>query len=468
MNKKFFMAMMILFVSAVLFACGGKEETSSSISSSSSSSSSTTTKTEAKTETKTEAKVEEKKEEVKAEPVVLKIMGYADNATGEIVDWENALDAFSAMYPEVTLEVETLYDEPYHQKATARVQSGDVPHVAYMWPGSRSSYFDPVETDIRPYINMDDYAPAAMAPQGPNGELYMLPTGLTNTSVFYVNTAILDKYGFDMPETYADLVAMVEPLKADGIDVIAMANKDTWVMNSCLLGTLVGRYAGESDWISQAVAGEHNFAEGPFVQALEMIQTMYQDGVLPPTSIQTDYGTVASNFLSGKAAFLLDGDWRAGIFVDAETKEDLPIVDDLAMMSFPAVPGEKANMAGSSSVVQAVGYGMTKAALRDPAVTEAAANFMKYMGGVEQSTQRFNSFGQIPAIKMDLPTDASESTKMRAAHVNSVPAISNVVDNFVGGTPNNKLNENLQKLGLGTVTPQQVADQLEKDIRAEQ
>ncbi len=434
MNKKIWMAMLVLFLSVVLVACGGKDSDA---------------------------------DKKASGPVVLKIMGYADNSTGEIVDWENAMADFQALYPDVVLEVETLYDEPYHQKATARVQSGDVPHVAYMWPGSRSSYFDPVETDIRPYIDMDKYAPAAMTPQGPNGELYMLPTGLTNTSVMYVNTAILNAYGFDIPKNYEDLKAMVAPLKADGIDVIAMANKDTWVMNSCLLGTFVGRYAGEGDWIAKAVAGEYSFTDEPFVKALEMIQTMYADGVLPPTSIQTDYGTVASNFLSGKAAFLIDGDWRSGIFVDSETKEDLPIVADIEMMSFPAVPGEKSTMAGSSSIVQAVGYGITKAALRDPAVTEAAANFMVFMGNEDQSLQRFNSFGQLPAIKMDLPSDSSEIIKKRADYVNSVPVISNVVDNFVPGTPNNKLNENLQKIGLGTITPQQVAEQLERDVRAE-
>ncbi len=454
MNKKILMAMVVLFLSAILVACGGDDESSSITSQGSSDSGKTTTKGSG--------------EESKSSPVVLKVMGYADNSTTEGANWGESVEAFKELYPDVILEIETLYDEPYHQKATARVQSGDIPHVAYMWPGSRSSYFDPVETDIRPYINTDDYAPAAMTPQGPNGELYMIPIGVTNTSVMYVNTAILDAYGFDTPKTYADLKAMVAPLKADGIDVIAMANKDTWVMNSCLLGTLVGRYAGEGDWIAKAAAGEYSFTDEPFVKALEMIQTMYADGVLPPTSIQTDYGTAASNFLSGKAAFLIDGDWRTGIFVDEETREDLPIVADLAMMSFPSVPGEKATMAGSSSIVAASGYGITKAALRDPAVTEAAVNFMLHLGGEQESLRRFNSYGQIPAIKMELPEDALEAVKMRADHVGSVPSFSNVVDNFVGGAPNNKLNENLQKLGLGTITPQKVAEQLERDVRNEQ
>ncbi len=446
MTKKIIMVLLVVLIAMGAVACGGKK---SSTSTSGSSADTATT-------------------EKSAEPVVLKIMGYADNATGEIVDWENALADFQAMYPDVTLEVETLYDQPYHQKATVRVQSGDIPHVAYMWPGSRSSYFDPVKTDIRPYIDMNMYAPAAMTPQGPNGELYMLPFGVTNTSIMYVNTAILEKYGFDIPKTYTDLKAMVAPLKADGIDVIAMANKDTWVMNSCLFGTLVGRYAGEGDWVAKAVAGDYSFTDDAFVDALTMVETMYRDGVLPATSVQTDYGTSASNFLSGKAAFMIDGDWRSGIFVDAETKIDLPIVKDIEMISFPAVPGEKSSMAGSSSVVQAVGYGITKAALRDPAVTEAAANFMKFMSGKEQSLVRFTSYGQIPAIKVDLPSDTAEITLKRATHVNSVPVISNVVDNFIGGTPNNKLNENLQKLALGATTPGAIAAQLEADVRAEQ
>ncbi len=440
MNKKALLAIMVLFIVALIFACGGKDSAS------------------------TDNGGMDKADE----PVVLKVMGYADNATGERVSWENALVEFQAMYPNVKLEVETLFDEPFHQKATARVQSGDVPHVAYMWPGSRSAYFKPVNADIRPYIDQNLYLPAAMTSQGPNGELYMLPYGVTSTSVLYVNTAVLDKYGFDIPKTYADLKAMVAPLRADGVDVIAMANKSTWVMNSCLLGTLIGRYAGDGDWFAQAVQGKYAFTDEPFVKSLEMIQTIYADGVLPATSIQTDRGTAASNFINGKAAFFIEGDWAIRNFVDSETSADLPVVADIEMVSFPAVPGEKSNMADSSSVVQATGYGITKAALRDPAVTEAAVNFMNYMGGPEQSLLRFTTTGQIPAYKMDLPQDTTEMIRKKADHVTTIPAVSNVVDNYIGGTPNNNLNENLQKMTLGLMTPQQVAEELERDVRSEQ
>ncbi len=398
--------------------------------------------------------------------VTISIIRYADNSnTGEVLDWKDTVAGFKALYPNVNLEVESLFGESYHQKATARVESGDIPDVALMWPGQRTGYFKAVQTDIRPYINMDEYLPSVMTPQGPNGEIYMLPTGFTNASVLYVNTAILDKYGFEIPKTYEDMKAMVEPLKADGLDVIAMANKDGWVMPSCLLGNLIGRYTGERDFLVKAVAGERSFEDDGFIQALKMVETMYNDGVLPSTSIQTDYGTSAANFLNGRAAFMIDGAWRTVIFVDDETGEDLPIADFIELSTFPAVPGEKSNMKGSSAGEPRNGFGITKAALRDPAITEAAVNFMIYTGGEEESLRRFQRSGQLPGYKMELPMGTSNMIKKQESLRNSVTSYSNGVDNILPSVPNSKLNENLQKLALGRITPEEIAAQLERDIR---
>ena len=66
------------------------------------------------------------------------------------------------------------------------------------------------------------------------GYLGELPNGLTTTHMLYVNKKLLTDNGLSMPTSYADMKAMVAPLKAKGIDLLAMDNMDAWVMQSCL------------------------------------------------------------------------------------------------------------------------------------------------------------------------------------------------------------------------------------------
>ncbi len=256
--------------------------------------------------------------------VTLNVLNYADMASQEGRTWEAIRDAFMAAHPDIQLEVETLYDEPYHQKLAASVAAGSVPDVMYLWPGGRSRQVTQtgLVADLTPHIEdiRDNYVPSALAPQG-DGNLYELPIAVTATHVLYVNTPVLREAGLEMPETYEELREVAAELRDAGKDAVIMANADAWVMNSTLLGTLVGRLGGPT-WMEEAVNGEHSFTDPVFVDALELIQDMYQSGVLPNGSIQTGYGEVPSNFAEDRGAFLVDGDWRVGALVPLLSAEE--------------------------------------------------------------------------------------------------------------------------------------------------
>ena len=103
-----------------------------------------------------------------------------------------------------------------------------------MWPSGRSTACTPQECeDLKPFLEkdglFDQYNPATVAPQFA-GYLAMLPNGVTTTHMLYVNTKVLRDNGLAMPKSYADMKAMVAPLKAKGIDLIAMDNMDAWVI----------------------------------------------------------------------------------------------------------------------------------------------------------------------------------------------------------------------------------------------
>src|SRR5690625_1110567 len=125
------------------------------------------------------------------EPIVLTVLEYFD-ATGpsaaRVVD--EVWNEFERRNPDIRLEREDLYLEPFHQKVAAYVASGQLPDVIRMWPGGRSSalHHQRLVKDLEPFIDpiRDEFFEAALQPQA-GGFLAMIPDGITATHVLYTN-----------------------------------------------------------------------------------------------------------------------------------------------------------------------------------------------------------------------------------------------------------------------------------------
>ena len=200
--------------------------------------------------------------------------------------------------------------------------SGKMPDVFYMWPGGKSTniHTNNLAKDLRPFMEkdgiLDDYMPLTVDPtQQAGGYVAEIPFGLTSTNCVFVNTKVLKEAGIKAPaKTYEELKDQVKKLNKAGKEGIIMANQDTWVMQSCLFSMVLGRYAG-ADWAKDVKAGKINFSEPWFMDAVQMIKTMYDDEVLTQRSIGTNYGEVPGQFANEEGAYLIDGDWRCGAFL---------------------------------------------------------------------------------------------------------------------------------------------------------
>src|SRR5665648_718920 len=185
----------------------------------------------------------------------LTVLNYLDITSPEAAAWDAIVEAFNAKYPNITLKIENSSGEAYHQKLAALAAAGDLPDVMYLYPGGRSAeiYKNELTEDLYPFLgaDKDKFVPATVAPQW-DGKLYELPYGITASHVMYVNTKLLSDLGLTMPKTYDELVAMVPKIKEAGLYPVLMANKDAWVMQSCLFSALVGRIAGQ-DWLMRAI-----------------------------------------------------------------------------------------------------------------------------------------------------------------------------------------------------------------------
>ncbi len=392
--------------------------------------------------------------------------GYAEN---EAI-WQKFIDE----NPDITLVKEELSNEPFHQKLAAYVAAGTLPDVIYMYPSGRSTalHEQKLVKDLAPLLGKDflsNFIPSVTDPSGQKGKyLAELPQSITYTTVMFTNTKLLSDLGLKVPSTYAELKAMAPKLKAKGIRPVLMANKDDWVMQSCLFSTIVGRMLGD-EWIDNALAGKVKFTDKDFVKALEFVQTMYKDGVIGRDTIQISYGEAPALFAEGKAAFFIDGDWRQNAFL-TDASSGKALIDpklqqtDFGFYNFPAIPGEK--NPGVASAVLGCGYGISASIPAGSDKEKAAVRLLKYLYSADVQRQ-YLELGRYITSRKDVKSDKLEPFTMKMVQYHdSVPKTCYVLDGALDTSIYTPLNLGLQQIGLGTKTPEEVAQSIQAAVDA--
>jgi raffinose/stachyose/melibiose transport system substrate-binding protein len=408
--------------------------------------------------------------------VELTVLNYIDmsepNSANEI---EMVWDKFAEENPDIKVVREDLFNEPFHQKTEAYVASGKVPDVLYMWPSGRSTSLHTTHSvkDLMPFLEkdglVDDYNPAVLQPQFA-GYLGELPNGITMTHMLYVNSKLLRDNGFSIPETYEEMKAMVAPLKAKGIDLIAMDNMDAWVMQSCLFSMVVGRMGG-TDWYDRLAAGEISFTDSWFVDSLAIIEDMYESGMINRNSLTSPYGSSRGSFASGKAAFYIDGDWSTASFqTDTSTGQALLDRDaqanDFDMMVMPDLPGEVIH--DSNSGVVGTGWGMSANLEAGSPEEEAAWRLIKFLQGEYVQTYHLSIGSSFPSnLNVDVAKVVEENNlepfiSKRGEYYEKYTTVTPVIDGVLAGEVYNVINTGLQEIGLGSKTPEMVAQDVQK------
>jgi len=409
-----------------------------------------------------------------AEPTVLTVLYYIDATQAGYAEDQAIWAKFSAENPDIKIEKEELFDEAFHQKVAAYIAAGTLPDVMFMWPSGRSTalHEQKLVKDLTPLLGkefLSNFVPAAIDPANQNsGYLAELPQSVTYTTVMYTNVKLLKDTGLAEPKAYADLKAMVPKLRAKGAQTVLMANKDTWVMQSCLFSTITGRLLGDA-WIDSVKAGKANFSDKAFVDALGFVDTMYKDGVISRDTIQLAYGEGPALFAEGEAAFLVDGDWRQGAFL-TDSSTGVALIDpqrqknDFALRNFPAIPGEK--NPGIVSAIVGVGLGISSSVPDGSDKEKAAVRLLKYYYSPEVMKIKLETGAYIPSRKGITSDKIEPFTQMMPQYYASINKTCYVLDGVLDVDVYTPLNNGLQEIGLGSKNPTQVAADVQKAIEA--
>jgi len=403
--------------------------------------------------------------------IELRVLNYRDmTAPNAMNETANVWEAFQTAYPNIKLVIQDEFNEPFHQATEAYAAAGNLPDVVYAWPSGRSTtlHTKKLLKDLGPLAERDglaaSYLPMALDPtQQAGGYLAMIPSGITATHAFFVNLAVLKDCGLEPAKTYSELVAQVPVLKAKGYETVLMPSQDTWVMQSCMFSMIAGRFCGEG-WEKKILSGEAKFTDPDFVAALNFVKQLYDDGVLDKSTLGVGYGEGPGLFATNTAAYYIDGDWRMGAFItDASTGQALLTPENqknFLITVFPEIDVEGVKFNKSNTAVLATGYGISAALEDGSAKLEAAWTLVKWLLGNEVLTYRLSTGGLATPSRTDIDFAALPLEPLQVAMANLATEYDKatvVIDGVFEGPVYTPLNDGLQAIGLGTQTPEAVA-----------
>lgn len=307
------------------------------------------------------------------------------------------IEEFEEMHPHVTVEMEVLENEQYKNKLQVVSSSNQLPDVGMTWPAGflepyvNGDLFAPLD-DVLEEDNMrDDFVAGTIEAYSVDDEAYALPLELNIAPVFY-NQAIFDEYGVEVPETYDDLIEVIDTLSEGGMTPIALGNRDRWT-GSLWYMYLADRIGG-SEALNSAIDRSGSFTDERLVEAADRIQEMVDhDAFISGFNGLSDQEAKAE-FMNGNAAMYLIGSWDLPNYT---TNEEVPqeFRDSIDFFKFPEVDGGDGDI---DSWVGGPGVGLFVAENSD--VKDEAKAFVKHFTE-EWGKQSVEDAGVIPGTQVN-------------------------------------------------------------------
>jgi raffinose/stachyose/melibiose transport system substrate-binding protein len=378
--------------------------------------------------------------------------------------WQKLADEYMAAHPNVTVEITVLENEAFKTKLTTVMQSGEPPDIFQSWGGGVMNEYATggLLKDITADLDADGgawretFAPGALGVYSYKGKYYGVPWDMGMIGFWY-NKDLFAQAGIDAPPaTWSEFLEDVQKLKDAGITPIALGGGDKWP-GMHMWAYLATRLGGKANF-EAALLRTGSFTDEPFVKAGEMIQELtamepFQDGFLGAT-----YGDEATAVANEKAAMELMGQWAPAVQKDNSVDKQ-GLGDKLGWFPFPAVEG------GAGDPNDAVGGGNGFAIGKD--ASPEAIDFVKFLTTKEAQQELVKINVAIPVVKggEEAMTDPLMITLQES--LAKAEYFQLYYDQALPPAMGSVINDSVQGIFAGTLTPEQAAQAIEDSAAQE-
>lgn len=199
-----------------------------------------------------------------------------------------------------------------------------------------------------------------------DGQLYALPKTYETLGLFY-NATLFEKNGWTAPKTIAELEALAEEMKAQGLVPFAAGNADWRPTNEHYVSIVLNSVAGPEN-VAKALNGEIPWTSEPFVKAIDALNRWWQAGYFGPDYFSLTGEQAFAQIATGKAGMAPTGTWNfqnVGTYFPANNAEP-------AFVGFPS--GE-----GVAYPIYALGIGSTFSIAASSDAPEGAAQVIDFV-----------------------------------------------------------------------------------------
>ncbi|WP_400161889.1 ABC transporter substrate-binding protein [Brevibacillus sp. TJ4] len=354
--------------------------------------------------------------------------------------------AFEADNPGIKIDFKPFKATEYNTILNTALQSDSGPDILQLRPYAagltlaEAGYLEPL--DNLPGINNFPKETLAVA-TGKDGKIYGVPLNLSTTQ-FYYNKQIFEENGLSEPQSWDELIATAQALKDKGITPIAFGAKEGWLLSLAHGVIAPGTYGGNA-YVDKLLNGETDLKSPEFLRSIQRMQELIP--YFPENYIGLDLNDQRTLFATGKAAMFINGNF--------ELEGLLKLNPDLPLDFFP-MPGDDGQKILTTWVD---GSYAVNAKSKNK---EAALKFMEYMTTTQFGQQFANEFKRISAVPGVSVDDPLVNKMSELAQNNSSSYL--MVVHFTGGNPTTKqtLENALQGMYLGEMTPEQVVEEVQK------
>ncbi|WP_067500617.1 extracellular solute-binding protein [Actinoplanes sp. TFC3] len=293
-------------------------------------------------------------------------------------------------------------NDAYKAKIKTALGAGQAPTIIWGWGGGGlKSYVEAGQVeDLTSWFTenaavKDRLFPASFGPATIDNKIYAMPAETVQPIVLFYNKEVFDKAGAQPPQSWADIMNLVQVFNTKKIAPFSLGGQSRWT-NMMWLEFLFDRIGG-SEVFQAAFEGEKEAWSHPAAkEALTKMQDLIRaDGFVKGfSSIAADTNADQALLFTGKAAMMLHGSWTyqsmntdGGDFVSG---------GKLGYLTFPPVEGGKGD---PSDTVGNAGQYLSISAKASAEQKATAKKF--FQSGVLDDTeiQQWIDSGAVPIVK---------------------------------------------------------------------
>lgn len=272
--------------------------------------------------------------------VEIRLLTRMAGTTKQVEIYKDIIKEFEEKYPDAVVVDESQGDESaFNNKLKTDLASGTLPNIfRVQGVANLSDYIESgLLMDMDPIIEEDPEWGAGFTEgalkyyQVPGHEgTYAIPMESGLIGVYY-NEKILKESGVEkFPETWKELLAAVDKLKANGVTPFALGAKTTYMAGHLhdqifykWMGTEAAKKLGSRDM---------KWTDPEVVKTLSYVKELNDAGAFGKDAAGISDDIVLTDFLQGKAAMMITGPWNIGKFTDPAESE---YTESIKVAKFP-------------------------------------------------------------------------------------------------------------------------------------